>query len=627
MSLVSVAVRHARNGDPIFRLRRGTKDKPQRDWANGGAIVDPVEAFDAFADARNNIGVRTDRLVVVDVDAHRAGFDTIKSYPPLPATYTVRTPNGGVHMYFRAPAGSELAGGTDKLGQGVDIKTGPRSYVLAAGSSFNDREYSLECDAPVAECPSWLSERLAATHRKSTEPPKTLGELDTSASIEAAAAYLRDAAPPAIEGSGGNETTYKVACQVKDRGVSETTCFDLMWEHYNSRCSPEWSPDELETVVGNAYRYGQVAAGRDNPAFGFCVVELPKPETPSRPTLFGASARRWVGKKPAPTPFVIDWLVPQGLVTLLVSAGGRGKSTLAQQMISCVASGRPFLGFEVKRGAAAGIFCEDSDNILHTRQLSICSTLKVPLEDIAGDIDPASYIGADTVMWTERGKTAFLDEIEAQVRARPGAKLLVIDGVSYVFAANEIDRGQVTRFIAALTALAQRLGIAIVLIHYESKSSADSDTHAASGSTAWINATRSVIKLNDDGGDIRTLKHIKTNMPRRKAPPLPCTLASGAFALIHDNAERREEIRSLASELIGEALSQGVRLSDKPQARDQWAPRYLAGQPRGQGVAEAEFEAAIKNLGDEFIFITEIVRSKPTRRCVRADAATLPPDP
>lgn len=627
MSIVTLALRHARDGDPVFPIGRGTKNRPKPDWATGGATVNPANVFDDFAGQPANLGVRTDRLIVVDVDGHREGFETLALHPELPPTYTVRTPNGGLHFYYRAPAGASFSGGVNRLGRGVDVKTGPRNYVVGAGSSFNDKEYMPEGDAAIVEAPAWLCDHLAAARDRSEGAPKVVGELDTPAAIESARSYLEHSAPEAVEGSGGNECTYKVACAVKDRGVSPETALELMLEHWNDRCSPPWEPDDLAEIIAHAFQYGQAPAGRDNPAAGFVPIELPKPEAQRRPALFGQTARRWVGKKPAPIPFVIDRLVPEGLVTLLVSAGGRGKSTLAQQMLSCVASGRPFLGFDVKQGAAAGIFCEDADNTLHNRQLAICRTLKIDLEDIAESISPESYLGAAAVLWTERnGATPLLTEIEAQLRARPDAKLLVVDGVSYVFAANEIDRGQVTRFIAALTALAQRLGIAIVLIHHESKSTADTDTNAASGSTAWINACRSVLKLNDDGGDLRTLKHIKTNLAKRAAP-LPCTLASGAFALIHDNAERQEEVRAIARALLGEAIDRGVKLSDKPQARDQWAPRYLAKHGRGQGVTEAEYEAAIKSLADEFNFITEVIRSKPSRRCVRADAATVPPDP
>lgn len=619
------AIELAHRGLRVFRLHPGTKAHfRDTDWV-ASATSDLLTIGDEYR-GNFNFGAVTDGHVVIDVDAQKGGL----AWPDLerlPRTFKVRTPSGGLHLYFKAPAGAEFSGSVEKLADGIDIRA-HHNYVVAPGSTVNGRRYEVEDPAPIAPAPAWLTERLRAAPTKAPSAAAALCELDTPDAIRAATAYLRGAAPVAVEGSGGNATTYQVACQVRGRGVSPEAALDLLLQHWNERCDPPWEPEELEDIVAHAYRYAQTPPGRDNPALGFGPVVFPKSEAvPSRPMLFAPSASQWAGKKPGPIPFVIDRLVPEGLVTLLVSAGGRGKSTLAQQMMTCVAAGQPFLGFAAKRGAAAGVFCEDSSNTLHARQISICATLNLDLEAVADSLSPTSYLGADPVLWTERGgKTPFLDEIESSLRARPDIKLLVIDGSAYVFAANEIDRGQVTRFIAALTAMAQRLGIAIVLIHHESKSSADSDTHAASGSTAWINATRSVIKLNDDGGDLRTLKHIKSNLSRR-VDPLPCTMASGGFALIHDNSARRKHVRDLTRELLSEALSQGVRLSDKPQAREQWAPRYLARQARGIGVAEVEYEAAIKALDDEFTFVTELVRSKPTRRCIRVAAARVPPDP
>lgn len=619
----------ARRGVPVFRIVRGTKNHfIDKAWT-ATATASVFDIADDWHGREFNTGLLMDGLVGIDVDV-KGGKPGLASFakiePRLPRTYKQSTPSGGFHLIYRLPAGIESANSVENFAPGIDIR-GFNGYILGPGSEVGGRLYEVIDHAPIADAPGWLIERLEVARRRDPAAPKFVGEIDTPLAIDSVVMFLKTSAELAVEGAGGNLTTYKVANACMDRGVWPETTADLMSEHWNERCSPAWDDHDLRAIVEHAASYRQNPIGCANPALGFCIVDVPRREAITRPVLFGSSARRWIGKRPAPIPFVIDQLVPEGLVTLLVSAGGRGKSTLAQQMLSCVASGRPFLGFKVKRGASAGIFCEDADNTLHNRQLAICRTLKIELEEIAENISPESYLGSDAVLWTERGgQTPLLAEIETQLRSRPDAKLLVVDGVSYVFAANEIDRGQVTRFIAALTAVAQRLRIAIVLIHHESKTTADTDTNAASGSTAWINACRSVVKLNDDGGDLRTLKHIKTNLAKR-VPPLPCTLASGAFALIHDNAERREEVRSLTRTLLSEALSQGVKLSDRKQAHLKWAPRYLSKHPRGQGVTESEFEAALIAVADEFIFRDEIVRSKLTRRCVRvADGSPTVPD-
>ena len=73
--------------------------------------------------------------------------------------------------------------------------------------------------------------------------------------------WLRVSGQPAIEGDGGDPQTYKVACWVREHGISESKCFDLMWEHYNPRCEPMWEADDLMRRVKNAYNYAKNRPG------------------------------------------------------------------------------------------------------------------------------------------------------------------------------------------------------------------------------------------------------------------------------------------------------------------------------------------------------------------------------
>jgi hypothetical protein len=90
-------------------------------------------------------------------------------------------------------------------------------------------------------------------------------EPDQPRNIKAAIRYLKADASPAVAFSHGNDSTYQTACVVRSCfGLLEATCYDLMVEHFNSRCDPPWSLEELETLVANAYRYGQGAPGDES---------------------------------------------------------------------------------------------------------------------------------------------------------------------------------------------------------------------------------------------------------------------------------------------------------------------------------------------------------------------------
>ncbi|MHA1559180.1 MAG: hypothetical protein ACTSWI_00695, partial [Alphaproteobacteria bacterium] len=100
-------------------------------------------------------------------------------------------------------------------------------------------------------------------------------ELDTPTNVAVAKVYLRDDAEEAIEGAGGDATTYTVAAMVRDFSISEPTALDLMLEHWNdTKAIPPWDPEDLAVKVRNAFNYAKNRHG--SKAAGFAVNEFPK---------------------------------------------------------------------------------------------------------------------------------------------------------------------------------------------------------------------------------------------------------------------------------------------------------------------------------------------------------------
>ena len=60
-------------------------------------------------------------------------------------------------------------------------------------------------------------DRERGNSQRNTEPAC---ELDTDTAIERAIDYLVNTSPEAIEGSGGDQTTYEIACWIKDYGLT-----------------------------------------------------------------------------------------------------------------------------------------------------------------------------------------------------------------------------------------------------------------------------------------------------------------------------------------------------------------------------------------------------------------------
>ena len=110
-------------------------------------------------------------------------------------------------------------------------------YVVAPGSYVVDEEkgyegsYIVEIDAPVQDASPALLARLSAPRERQHNASDPLVEPDMPDAVALAWAYLATDAPLAIEGQGGDATTYKVACIVRGFGLSEETALEFIGGH------------------------------------------------------------------------------------------------------------------------------------------------------------------------------------------------------------------------------------------------------------------------------------------------------------------------------------------------------------------------------------------------------------
>ncbi len=188
MSTRSAAVAAAERGWAVFPCRPGNK-RPAVDRWEQRAIADPERVAAHWPGERHNVGIACgpSQLVVVDLDTAEHGRELPAEWAvgpgitdgqgvlavlahqdgqQLPDTYTVRTPSGGLHLYFAAgERGGELRNSAGRIGPMIDVR-GRGGYVVAAGSVVGGRGYEIERDAPVALLPEWL----AALARPATRP-------------------------------------------------------------------------------------------------------------------------------------------------------------------------------------------------------------------------------------------------------------------------------------------------------------------------------------------------------------------------------------------------------------------------------------------------------------------------
>ena len=183
----------------------------------------------------------------------------------------MQSPSGGLHLYFHATPEVPHVFGQHAFGPDVNSP----NYVLFAGSitsEYNKPYWAIERRA-VATAPTWFNLYLRDREIERVSQIPVIIQ-DQPQHIAWAIRYLIADAPPAIQGAGGDGQTFVVACVLKDQGISKEMAFPLMSDHYNPRCIPQWSPEELTTKIENAYQYGtQLAPGEGTAEHDFAGCE------------------------------------------------------------------------------------------------------------------------------------------------------------------------------------------------------------------------------------------------------------------------------------------------------------------------------------------------------------------
>jgi putative DNA primase/helicase len=292
---------------PGAKVEAAGKRPKQNEWQK---ILHTKDSFKAAYKEGDNLGVMTGKasgIIVVDIEPDGIGWYYDNEHR-LGNFVREHSPSGGVHLYFRYPEGlaeNEHVPSRIKLWPSVDILADggrqvvtwpsehPRGgqYAIANGLTLLDVEH--EADV----LPLWIFEELLAkshsVERGASPRGAESGDLDHAADLEQAGEFLASVSP-AINGEGGDNRTFWVACRVRDFGLSEEMAYKYMLEHFNPRCIPPWEPGRLRRKVANAYRYAKGPAGGDSVNAMFediededleieVAVEEVKPETKAAP--------------------------------------------------------------------------------------------------------------------------------------------------------------------------------------------------------------------------------------------------------------------------------------------------------------------------------------------------------
>lgn len=541
------ALAWANRGFRVFPLIPRTKRPKVKEFYDV-ATADPAKVAELWTDPvtgwplDHNVGVATDGMIVVDIDM-KQGKDGLSSYVALDLpldTLMVRTPSGGLHAYLDGPSKSLSVG---KIGEGLDIRSA-HGYVIAPGSVLDEGTYEIDNDAPLAVAPSRLIAMLDEPRERNAVIAAT--GLDTEFAVARAQKYLREEAPIAVEGQGGDDCTFRVACIVKDMGLSAEAVFDAMSAHWNDRCAPPWDLDELRTKVENAFTYALSAAGGQTPAVDLAGVE---PITPRY--VVQQTDRRWQQHGDylnLDATWLFYELLPQTGVGVLSGPSQGGKTFVLMHLARCLATGKGFFGITPDdRGGSILLTGEGRRSVL-ARMEALGEDDRLPI--VAGDINNLSATGALEALAADlREKMA-----EMQMEFGLPVRMVAIDTLSASgLLRDENDNSEAGVAMKALSKLSEMLNAFVLVTHHPPK-----DGRGQRGAGAIFNDVDVVIEvIREKTNSIRELQVTKARDAQQRS--------LGVFTLIPKELGRDSRGRTVTSCYVSDAPPTDRDLTKTPK--------------------------------------------------------------
>jgi hypothetical protein len=487
------ALSYANQGYSVFPLQPNGK-QPLTQHGFKEASRDPEtirQWWTKWPDA--NVGIVTGKIsgvIVLDVD-RKHGVDGVVSMAELdiPKTLTIRTPSGGFHLFFKAPAGTivprriGVKPGLDVLGEG--------GYVVAAGSWINGGAYEIARNLPIAECPEVLI-NLAQRAVVREEPVK-----DEAGKIAA---------------GGRNNYLTTVGGKLRRIGFAVDELSAALLSINSSRLNPPMPEAEVRRIASSVARYepdGRSAEEAEQPT---SITVKPITE------LLAATY--------PPVEYISEPILTHPSLTLLYGPSGISKTYFILAWALAIASGQNFLKWKTEK--PRGVLYIDGELGGRTMQQRIRMlqaghefTYKAPF-----------YVAC----FDDQGSGLFpnLEDPLSQLRYLNGipddVQFVVIDSLSTLAAMEESNDykswGTIQRFLLGL----KRRGISVIVVHHANKGGTEQ-----SGTARRVHVMDSVLSLRAhtpaDGAapgykDVEVHVTKGRNLPPEMQEPFIATLSS-----------------------------------------------------------------------------------------------------
>ncbi len=485
-SKLEQALTLARQGFKVFPIKAGAKAPPLvNDWPM--IATDDEQLVHAWwgNGAQFNIGIHCEGLVVIDVDVKKNGDQSIAELHDmlsLPETREHDTPTGGRHIIYRLPEGHPgVPNSVEALGKGLDIRS-TGGYIVAPGSHIGNEvvnPYHVGCDLPIAPAPGWLVQKLGTFVRRERAEEASVPDASPDV-VERALAWLQTA-ERSVKGAGGDQTAYRVACALRDQGLSYLqACEAMRSEAWDWGCG--WREGWLEQKpIRSAYKYAQNDAGvkvvEASMFTALPAAAIPAPKIQTRVQLASEMAG-----EPSTNDYVIKhWLSGASYVDLF-GAPGQGKTFNALDMAYHVATGKPWMGNRVHGGVVLYLAFEGKGGM--RKRIKALAKRNADLGKL--------YVASAAMNLRETAGRQELGRVLAELPAKP--VLIVIDTFARALMGGDENSAQdVGAFNNAVEMLIEETGACVMIIHHSGKNKAA----GARGSSALLGAIDTEIEVDN----------------------------------------------------------------------------------------------------------------------------------
>lgn len=286
-------------------------------------------------------------------------------------------------------------------------------------------------------------------------------------------------------------------------------------------------------------------------------------------------------------PRDIDWLwegrIPAGRITVLSGRPGGGKSFVTVDLAARISTGRLMPdGSQTQRGSVLTIACEDNP----------ADTIRPRLDAAGADPECVHLLsGIEVYDGKQTNEYMFslasVDMLEQTLEALPDCRLVIIDPIgSYIGGDTKTGSdNEVRAVLAPIAKVAERTGVAVLIVAHTRKAEAVNIDDTVMGSRAFTGIARSVWHLlaDPENDQRRLLLQGKCNI----APEIDgmAFQIEGKPAFVTWNAE---PVTQTANEILAMSYGKRGRGASAVDEAAEWLRRALAdGQQPSKGLIES----------------------------------------